>query len=108
VRWPVERSFVDSNRLTQQVTRHVGLALARRLKRTVIARLDARPDNRPLVFIVDDDGPSANLLARLHHVDGYDAEVTTDGAAAIARLTRSPVPPRVHRLAAALPPVEGV
>lgn len=54
--------------------------------------MDARPDKRPLVLIVDDDGRSANLLARLIRVDGYEAEVTTDGAAAIARLTRNPVP----------------
>jgi two-component system response regulator MprA len=44
------------------------------------------------LLIVDDDARSANLLARLLRVDGYDAEVTTDGAVAIARLTRTPVP----------------
>lgn len=54
--------------------------------------MDARLENRPLVLIVDDDGRSANLLARLLRLDGYEAEVTRDGAAAIARLTRSPVP----------------
>ena len=41
---------------------------------------------------VDDDGQSANLLGRRLRVDGHEEEVTTDGAAAIARLTRSPVP----------------
>ena len=48
--------------------------------------------NRALVLIVDDDARSASLLGRLLHADGFDTEVTTDGAAALARLTRSPVP----------------
>ena len=37
--------------LTEQVTRHVGLALARRLEREPTARFDARPDTPSLVFI---------------------------------------------------------
>ena len=47
---------------------------------------------RPLVLVVDDDARNATLLARLLHADGYDTEVTNDGAAALARLTRNPVP----------------
>ena len=47
---------------------------------------------RALLLIVDDDARSAGLLGRLLRADGFDAEVTTDGAAALARLTRSPVP----------------
>lgn len=47
---------------------------------------------RSLILIVDDDVRSANLLGRLLHADGFDTEVTTDGAAALARLTRSPAP----------------
>ena len=47
---------------------------------------------RPLVLIVDDDAQSAKLLARLLRGDGYEAEVTTDGAAALGRLTRDPIP----------------
>lgn len=47
---------------------------------------------RTLLLIVDDDARSASLLGRLLRADGFDAEVTTDGAAALARLTRSPVP----------------
>ncbi|MEO7730235.1 MAG: response regulator [Kofleriaceae bacterium] len=47
---------------------------------------------RPLLLIVDDDARSASLLGRLLRTDGFDTEVTTDGAAALARLTRSPVP----------------
>jgi CheY-like chemotaxis protein len=54
--------------------------------------MQLRLDNRPLVLVVDDDARSAGLLARMLCSDGYEAEVTTDGAAAIARLTRSPVP----------------
>jgi two-component system response regulator MprA len=47
---------------------------------------------RPLVLVVDDDARSASLLARLLRADGFEAEVTIDGAAALARLTRDPVP----------------
>jgi len=47
---------------------------------------------RALVLIIDDDARSASLLGRLLRADGFDTEVTTDGAAALARLTRSPVP----------------
>lgn len=54
--------------------------------------VDADPERRPLVLVVDDDARSARLLAQLLHGDGYDTEVTTDGAAALARLTRNPVP----------------
>jgi CheY-like chemotaxis protein len=54
--------------------------------------MDALLERRPLVLIVDDDARSAALLARLLRDDGYDAEVTTDGAAALARLTRRPIP----------------
>lgn len=54
--------------------------------------MDAPLHPRPLVLVVDDDTRSATLLARLLHADGYDTEVTHDGAAALARLTRNPVP----------------
>ncbi len=47
---------------------------------------------RPLVLVVDDDARSATFLARLLSADGYDTEVTHDGAAALARLTPDPVP----------------
>jgi len=47
---------------------------------------------RSLILIVDDDARNASLLGRLLRSDGFDAEVTTDGAAALARLTRSPAP----------------
>jgi two-component system response regulator MprA len=54
--------------------------------------MDASLDRRPLVLVVDHDARSAGLLARLLKADGYDTEVTVDGAAALARLTRNPVP----------------
>ena len=47
---------------------------------------------QPLVLIVDDDARSAAVLARMLRADGYDVEVTTDGAAALARLARGPLP----------------
>jgi two-component system response regulator MprA len=55
----------------------------------------ASRDRRPLVLVVEDDARSAGLLARLLRTDGYDTDVTTDGAAALARLTRDPVPEAV-------------
>jgi two-component system response regulator MprA len=54
-----------------------------------------RLHKRPLVLVVDGDARSASLLARLLRADGYDTEVTVDGAAALARLTREPVPEAV-------------
>jgi len=47
---------------------------------------------RPLILIVDDDARTAQLLGRLLRIDGYDTNVATDGAAALSRLTRHPVP----------------
>jgi CheY-like chemotaxis protein len=57
--------------------------------------MDAKLQARPLVLVVDDDARSASLLARLLRADGYEAEVTNDGAAALARLTRNPIPDAV-------------
>ena len=57
--------------------------------------MDVKPPHRFLVLVVDADARSASLLARLLRADGYETEVTTDGAAAIARLTRNPVPDAV-------------
>ncbi len=54
--------------------------------------MDAKLQIRPLVLVVDDDARSAGVLARLLRADGYETEVTHDGAAALARLTRNPVP----------------
>ena len=46
----------------------------------------------PLLLVIDDDGRTARLLARLLTQDGYRVEVICDGATAIARLARSPCP----------------
>ena len=57
--------------------------------------MDVKTPHRFLVLIVDADARSASLLGRLLGADGYETEVTTDGAAALARLTRNPVPDAV-------------
>ncbi len=45
-----------------------------------------------LVLVVEDDARAAQRLATMLREDGWDAEVACDGAMAIARLTRSPLP----------------
>ena len=47
---------------------------------------------RPLVLLVDDDVRTARLLARMLREDGNDVDLAADGAAAISRLTRDPIP----------------
>lgn len=47
---------------------------------------------RPLLLIVDDDRRTATLLGRMLRQDGYDTEVEPDGATALARLAREPIP----------------
>lgn len=44
------------------------------------------------VLVVDDDVHGARALARLLREDGYEVEVVTDGAAAVARLSAVPLP----------------
>ncbi len=46
----------------------------------------------PLVLIVDDDARSTRLIAQMLREDGFNVEVVLDGARAIARLTRAPLP----------------
>jgi DNA-binding NtrC family response regulator len=43
-------------------------------------------------LLVDDDTRSVRVLARMLREDGFDVEVVFDGASAIARLGRDPVP----------------
>lgn len=57
-----------------------------------VTTMDAPFKPRPLVLVVDRDARSAGVLARLLSADGYDTEVKSDGAAALARLTRGPTP----------------
>lgn len=45
-----------------------------------------------LILVVDDDARSARTLANMLREDGYRVDVAVDGAAAIARLTRQPMP----------------
>ena len=47
---------------------------------------------RPLVLLVDDDVRTARTLARMLREDGNDVECAAEGAAAISRLTRNPLP----------------
>jgi two-component system nitrogen regulation response regulator GlnG len=45
-----------------------------------------------LILVVDDDARSARTLANMLREDGFDVDVAIDGASAIARLTRKPMP----------------
>ncbi len=47
---------------------------------------------RHRILVVDDDARTARLLVRMLREDGYDAELAVDGAGAIGRLTRAPLP----------------
>jgi two-component system response regulator MprA len=47
---------------------------------------------RPRVLLVDDDTRTARLLAHMLREDGFDVELAWDGAAAIGRLARAPMP----------------
>lgn len=48
--------------------------------------------SRLLVLVVDDDARAARLLAIMLREDGFRVEVAVDGAAAVRRLSRDPVP----------------
>lgn len=50
------------------------------------------PKPAALILVVDDDVRTARLLARMLQEDGFDVELAIDGAAAINRLARSPIP----------------
>ncbi len=45
-----------------------------------------------LVLLVDDDARSTRMLARMLRDDGFDVELAFDGASAIGRLARPPIP----------------
>jgi CheY-like chemotaxis protein len=47
---------------------------------------------RPRILLVDDDTRTMRLLAHMLREDGYDVETARDGAAAIGRLTKAPLP----------------
>jgi two-component system response regulator MprA len=44
------------------------------------------------ILLVEDETRTAKMLARMLREDGFKVEVTGDGAVAIARLTRPPLP----------------
>ena len=54
--------------------------------------VDARNVGSALVLVVDDDVRTARLLVRLLRDDGFEVERCTDGACAVARLGRHPMP----------------
>jgi two-component system response regulator MprA len=43
-------------------------------------------------LVVDDDVRTARILSRMLREDGFEVELAADGAAAIGRLARTPVP----------------
>lgn len=45
-----------------------------------------------MILLVEDDLRSARVLARMLREDGFEVETARDGAAAIARLSRRPLP----------------
>jgi CheY-like chemotaxis protein len=53
---------------------------------------EAPAQRLPLVLLVDDDLRTARRMADMLREDGFAVELASDGAAAIARLSRSPVP----------------
>lgn len=46
----------------------------------------------PLVLVVDDDVRTARMLVRMLRDDGFEVELANDGATAIGRLSRQPIP----------------
>jgi CheY-like chemotaxis protein len=47
---------------------------------------------RQLLLVVDDETRATRILARMLREDGFDVEIVFDGAAAISRLSRAPIP----------------
>ena len=78
------------------VQRRRGYATRRSPIGTVAATIEARYamhfNPTPLVLVVDDDARTARRLAQLLREDGYAVEVAGDGAAAVGRLSRLPLP----------------
>lgn len=55
--------------------------------------LPAAADNSPLVFIVDDEPVSAEIVAELLQLEGYRTRVFHDSRLAAEEMSRSPVKP---------------
>jgi two-component system response regulator MprA len=54
--------------------------------------VDAPLPKQSLVLVVDDDVRTARLFVRMLREDGFEVELAHDGAAAIGRLGRAPMP----------------
>jgi DNA-binding NtrC family response regulator len=54
--------------------------------------MDAMMVDPALILVVDDDVRTARLLVRMLRDDGFEVELATDGATAIGRLGRQPMP----------------
>lgn len=54
--------------------------------------VDAPLPKQNLVLVVDDDVRTARLFVRMLREDGFEVELAHDGAAAIGRLGRAPMP----------------
>ena len=54
--------------------------------------VDAAATRATSILLVDDDVRTARLLVRMLEQDGFEVELASDGAGAIARLSRLPVP----------------
>lgn len=57
-----------------------------------VAQMKGMSDMKRRVLVVDDDVRTTRLLAKLLMEDGFEVEVAADGATAIARLSRGPLP----------------
>lgn len=53
---------------------------------------EAQAERLHVVLLVDDDLRTTRRMAQMLREDGFAVEIARDGAAAIARLSRSPVP----------------
>ena len=65
------------------------------------------PERRPRILLVEEDTRAARRLAHMLHEDGFDVEITGDGADAVARLSASP-PPEVLVTDMFIPSVDGL
>ncbi|HYQ00679.1 MAG TPA: response regulator [Polyangiaceae bacterium] len=53
---------------------------------------EAQAEHLHVVLLVDDDLRTTRRMAQMLREDGFAVEIARDGAAAVARLSRSPVP----------------
>jgi len=58
----------------------------------LLGSVDIAATTTTSILLVDDDVRTARLLVRMLEQDGFDVELASDGAGAIARLSRLPVP----------------